>query len=51
MTQEIDAVVLISANAEWRPVRAHFPNAQPIADKMKLKHQQSAKACKLGECN
>ena len=31
MTQETDAVVLISANAEWRPVRAHFPDAPPVA--------------------
>ena len=31
MTHETDAVVLISAHAEWRPVRAHFPDAPPIA--------------------
>ena len=31
MTQKTDAVVLISAQAEWRPVRAHFPDAPPIA--------------------
>ena len=30
MTQPTDAVILISANAEWRPVRARFPDAPPI---------------------
>ncbi len=31
MTQETDAVVLISAHAEWRPVRAYFPDVPTIA--------------------
>ena len=31
MTQEFDAVVLISANAEWQPVRARFPDAPRIS--------------------
>ena len=31
MTQETDAVVLISAHAEWRPVRARFADAPAIA--------------------
>ena len=30
MTQETDAVVLISAHAEWRPVRARYPNEQAL---------------------
>lgn len=31
MEQPVAAVVLISAGAEWRPVRAHFPDAAPLA--------------------
>ncbi len=31
MTQETDAVVLISAHAEWRPARARFADAPAIA--------------------
>ena len=31
MTHETDAVVLVSAHAEWQPVRARYPDEPAIA--------------------